>query len=659
MERILFFDITAIFITLIFIVTGLVRKNAFGNRRNYLIFWIEIMVLVATIGDLGSAVIEQYFHSESWARTASYVFNYLYFLAHNMVQPLYLFFVYASMGLWHKFEEKKYLIYIWTFLTGLDILLLALNFLVKIIFTVDESGYYHRGPLHIIFYLVAVAMAIWGITLIIGNRKLIGKDKMLVLLLIYPMVFTTIVIQYFYPDTLCEMFGICICLLVFVIVIQHKETTLDPLVGAKRHSAGLETLTNIIDTGKPSTILLIKIVNNGNILMYLGQEVYHRLLVMLSNQFCVFAKEENYRADLYYLEYGLYGLLSEEDALTFSYKTAEKIRDYLNEELVLDDFSISVDARICIVQCPDDFTEFQSLFNFATGFQNTIPPSKNVILYSDYKSQTEFRIRDELDTIMSNAIKNHGFEMYYQPIYSTRKNRFICAEALIRLKDDTYGYISPSLFIPLAEKNGMIHEIGDFILEEVLSFIENTDMDALGLEYIEINLSASQCIESDLIDKVTRLLDEHKVLPSQISFELTETAADMDPAIVDSHVTRLSNLGVRFALDDYGTGYSNIKRVTSLPINQVKLDQSFVSELDNPQMWIVIQDTITMLKEMDKEVLIEGVENEELAKRFIDLNCDLIQGCEYMQGYYFCKPIPKDQFIQFMQEHVNMDSFKI
>ena len=220
---------------------------------------------------------------------------------------------------------------------------------------------------------------------------------------------------------------------------------------------------------------------------------------------------------------------------------------------------------------------------------------------------------------------------------------------MIRLNDPVYGQVPPALFIPAAEINGYIHDIGEFVFEDVIRFISTLDMDKLGLRYIEVNLSASQCIEVDLVDKIRSLMFEHGVEPRHLSFELTEAATDMNPEIVDMNIHKLHEFGVQIALDDYGTGYSNIKRTTGLPINQVKLDKSFVDMIDDPQMCIVIQDTIAMFKEMGIEVLVEGVEQEAVARKFSDLAADLIQGCELMQGFYFCKPLPAKEFLSFLE----------
>lgn len=647
MEKILYFDICAILISIIFIVAALIRKNIRG-RNNYLMFWIILLVFFSSVGDLGAAIMEDCFVASKWSITLSYLFSYLYFLAHNLIMPLYLFFIYSSIGIWHQFDEKRYLIVIWTALTGLDIAMLLFNLVYPVIFSYDANGHYVRGSMILIFYLVAILLGIWGIVIVIANRKLLRKESVFVLIILYPIVASTIVIQWFFPHSLCEMFGVAISLMFFIIVVQNS---VDPLVGAKRYSSGIENLMKIMETHRPATILLVKMVNNGNILMYLGQDIYNRFLRILSEQFTTYAKEEKFKGDLFYLDYGLYGFLSEEDSLTESYLTAEKIRIFMSQDQRIDEFDILVDARICIVQCPDDFDDFQSIYAFATTFQTSLPQTKNILLYSDFKNQREFRIKRDLEQIMNTAIAENRFQMYYQPIYSTTEHTFVSAEALIWLKDNKYGFIPPNTFLPIAEQNGSIHAIGDFVLRDVMRFISEVNLQDLGLDDIQINLAASQCIESDLVDKVTALLEEYKVAPSQITFELTENAADIDPAIVDNNVRRLSNLGIRFALDDYGTSYSNTKRVTALPISQVKLDKNFVDEVDDPQMWVVIQETIAMLKEMGKEVLVEGVEEEAAARKFIDLKCDLLQGCELIQGFYFCKPLPEEEFVAFIRKH--------
>lgn len=149
-------------------------------------------------------------------------------------------------------------------------------------------------------------------------------------------------------------------------------------------------------------------------------------------------------------------------------------------------------------------------------------------------------------------------------------------------------------------------------------------------------------MQADLADKVLEVINRYGISPSKINLEITETAANHAQNIMTSNIERLIDAGISFSLDDYGTGYSNIKSVASLPLSIVKLDKSFVNEEDNPRMWIVLQNTVKMLKDMDMHIVVEGVETEQIVDKFSALDC------EYIQGYYYSKPIPEQEFIEFM-----------
>ena len=182
------------------------------------------------------------------------------------------------------------------------------------------------------------------------------------------------------------------------------------------------------------------------------------------------------------------------------------------------------------------------------------------------------------------------------------------------------------------------------VLEEVIKFTATEEFRRLGIDYIEINLSAMQCLRADLADEIISLVQKYDVDPKYINLEITETAVDYDPSITDSNINKLDEMGFTFSLDDYGTGYSNIRRVVSLPISLVKIDKSLVDEMDNPQMWTVITNTVNMLKNMNKEILVEGVEDARTVEKFTEL------GCDYIQGFYFSKPLPEKDFVEFIKK---------
>ena len=145
-------------------------------------------------------------------------------------------------------------------------------------------------------------------------------------------------------------------------------------------------------------------------------------------------------------------------------------------------------------------------------------------------------------------------------------------------------------------------------MEEVCKFIDSDDFRDTGVEYIEVNLSVSQCMQSGLAERILATMRKYNVTPDQINLEITETSAIYAQNKMMENLEKLSQAGVTFSLDDYGTGYSNIQRVASLPLKMVKLDKSFADMQNNPRMWIILRNTVKMLKDMDMEIVVEGVE---------------------------------------------------
>lgn len=220
---------------------------------------------------------------------------------------------------------------------------------------------------------------------------------------------------------------------------------------------------------------------------------------------------------------------------------------------------------------------------------------------------------------------------------------------MIRLNDEKYGFISPQLLISAAEQNGTIHEIGDFVLDSVCELIESDVFKETGLEYVELNVSAVEYMQVNLAERILNIISKHNVSMDQLNLEITETAFVSSQNTVMENLNKLSKAGLTFSLDDYGTGYSNIQRVVTMPLKIVKIDKSFVDEIANERMFSVIKNTINMLKDMNVEILVEGIETKELAEQFEAFKC------QFIQGYYFSKPLPKQQFIEFCKEHYQTD----
>ena len=245
----------------------------------------------------------------------------------------------------------------------------------------------------------------------------------------------------------------------------------------------------------------------------------------------------------------------------------------------------------------------------------------------------------DMDTIIESALSNKRFEVYYQPIYSVKEKKFHSAEALIRLKDEKYGFISPEVFIPVAEKSGAIHKIGDFVLEQVCAFIASDEYKKLGMSYIEVNLSVVQCMQPKLANHIMEILTRYGVRPEQLNLEITESLFLDKPEELNRVLDRLQKLGFKLEVDDFGSGFSSLNLIRNISVDTIKIDKEFLdSEIASEKGKIVVNHTIGMAKDLHLQVIAEGVETKAHVDFLKNSNCDIAQ------GFYFAKPMPVPEF---------------
>ena len=251
--------------------------------------------------------------------------------------------------------------------------------------------------------------------------------------------------------------------------------------------------------------------------------------------------------------------------------------------------------------------------------------------------------RDKIDKLLTEAVQNDGFEMVYQPIYSTEQGRFRSAEALVRMKNTgDLGFISPEEFIPIAEEKGLIMDIGDITLRLVADFAKRRTLTDK-LEYIEVNLSGIQACAPELEGRLTKILAEYDIPPTFINLEITETAALDSGEAFDTNVSALRESGFSFSMDDFGTGYSNLSQMNQMRYDLVKMDKSIIWDAfgkGNEKSERLLASVIRLLKAINVKIVAEGVETKEMTDYLTE------RGVDYLQGYYFSKPVNEDKFLE-------------
>ncbi len=271
--------------------------------------------------------------------------------------------------------------------------------------------------------------------------------------------------------------------------------------------------------------------------------------------------------------------------------------------------------------------------------------SESYILTLDEKTIAEKRAREEMLETILNAMKEDRVEVFYQPIYSTAKKKFVSAEALVRIRRTDGSIIPPGLFIPIAEETGLIGRIGAIVFEKTCRFIKENDIEKYGIEYIEVNLSVVQCECRSLAEEYINIMKKHDLPPRFINLEITESAAIARKNILLENMRRLIDYGVEFSLDDFGNGQSNLNYIVDMPVQIVKFDHDMTqSYFETEKAQFVLQAATNMIHDMQLKTVAEGVETAEQLTVLEGL------GIDYIQGYYFSKPIEAGEFITFLKE---------
>lgn len=242
------------------------------------------------------------------------------------------------------------------------------------------------------------------------------------------------------------------------------------------------------------------------------------------------------------------------------------------------------------------------------------------------------------------ALEEDRVLVYYQPIFSIEKKCFTSAEALVRITDREGNLIPPGAFIHIAESNGMIVEIGKRVFEKACHFFQQSRLEDYGIQYIEVNLSVVQCADDKLADNYIEIMNGIKMDPSRINLEITESASLRAKQILISNMERMIEYGIHFSLDDFGTGQSNLNYIVDMPVKIVKFDREMTQTyFANDKAKYVMDAAMHMIHGMGLKIVAEGIETEDQYKKMEEIKID------YIQGYYFSKPLPEQEFLEFLR----------
>ncbi len=503
----------------------------------------------------------------------------------------------------------------------------------------EESLFFYGG--YIIFaFLMLMLYLLVGIVLVIRYRKRLEKGYYKSILTFTLLILAAAFFALMAPGQNMLSFVMALALLFVFLEMENPDDYVDFASRALNDYAFQKWGQGLFKNRSDSFFFIISVQDSDYLKKRMGVLEFQSMLSEITQQI-----QKLHAGRLFRLDSGEFVLVSKAVAREerLFHELLEIIHEISDRYTGFSPESVKY-GLIRSVKSYPDMPSFSQNLRFFLKYLHTLSGDVLHVLDEDILD-----VKNEEDFIvlsLKQAILNNEIMVYYQPIYSTAKQRFTTAEALIRIRDLNGKFMSPELFIPIAEQRGYILALGHSVFENVCRFIREQDLEKKDFQYIEINLSTVQCMQKGLAGELVSIMKEYSISPGFINLEITETAAIHSKNIFIKNMQRLIQLGVSFSLDDYGSGYSNLDYVVQMPFHLVKLDKLLVwDSFEKRKTKILLETSVEMFKNMHIRLVAEGVETMEQALYLEGI------GVDFLQGYYFSKPVCEEEFIKIVENN--------
>ncbi len=638
MNSYVIFDYCAIVVEALIIVSLIVRKMTRGRLNKWALVLLAD-IIIATAADAVGLVLEGF---GSGYTAAKYIANGFTLWGTCLTSVIFCGFLFVMIGIWHRLRERKTLsfIYFGTVII-ITVLIFVVNPFTKIIYRIGEDGIYARGPLFYSLYAFSYLYMIIGYAELIRYRRLFSKSKLFSVFMVFIVMVGSSIFQAFNPQHNIQMFFAAVAFLIVLFGIQSPEERMHGSTGLFSMNGYITDLAKYKELNAPIGVTLSVMTNYTSLIEMLGYFTVQDIIGILATRLEEWAVQSNTDIDLYYLGGGRFAAITDERFKEDMIRISQEINALMTREVEVREMSIKVMNNVCFIACPDDIDDPKFLMSFDNRLE--MEAFTGELRYAERLfDKKRFELRNDIAKVIERAFSENLFHLEFQPVYSVSDKRYVRAEAFLRLNDPDFGYIRPDILIGEAERLNSIHAITTYVIDEVCRFVSMPDFLLLGFDCVEINLSPVQCMWSDLLSVLLSTMKEYNVQPKNICFNITDVDGKEMFEMMRDNIDALSQVGFTIFMDDFGAGIFEVERIAQMPLSGIKLDRSFVREGLKPDNIDIFEGSLRMISDLEIDPVAVGVENEEICNRLKEL------GCNYLQGYHFCKPLEKKELIRFI-----------
>lgn len=611
------------------------RNRYFLTRASKYYIVCLILTALSALANICKSEISRINGVPVWTVFAIGAINHMLIIFSTSVLALYLICKVTE----HVFEDKRLFAKISLSIICISyISLIILNFFNLWLFTVNEAKEYQDGSMFFLLYIfVALQLGVVAVYCMKHKKRLNNTAKMAFFECI-PAVAFCIALKFIYPEMSLFILGVSLIELIFYLNFQNHLNGINTLTKLNDGRGFFTEIRKRIRVGADFKAYAIKIRNIGAIKQNYGHRAGDELLYLFA-----FYLGRLFSDAIPFHMYGTtFTLVLPSDEKQGSLQT-EKLTEFLETKIKYASDEITLDYILAEHNWSDEANAdvFYEKLEYAMEIAKL---TKQKYIKCSLELEITRLRKKYLISRLQNIDKQSGYEIWFQPIYSTKEKNFPSAEVLIRLKESNGSYISPAEFIPIAEKTGQIVPITWFVIEKTCQALsENPVLNNLK---VSINLPMLHLIDPSFEAMLSKIVDGYGIEHNRISFEFTERVILEDLVVAEKNMRQLTESGYSFYLDDFGVGYSNFNCVLRLPLKTVKLDMSLTSTAKRLRENYGLVNVLTdLFHDMGMNVVAEGAETAEQVELLKSFGVDCIQ------GYYFAKPMPITKLKDFIEKN--------
>ncbi|MCQ2592389.1 MAG: EAL domain-containing protein [Treponema sp.] len=640
------FDIAAIIISLAVFITFF-RKKTISTRVIKAFIWLTVGVIMASLTDILSIVCLD--HSDKVPIWQQYIINMLYHISFLSIPYSFFYCMYYAI---HENQRPKVLFLILTALPFIiSVIFIIYSPVTHFIFYFDSDAVYYRGSIFFVLYVVSGAYILLSIIQSIRYRNTI---LLTALFSTYFLVFSAIValvFQFFYPEYMTMNFILSSSVVFVYLSLENPLDYFDTEMQIFNRDGFIVMERQKLEKNAKISAICIKINDFDYLEEAIGKENFLSLVKNISQQIKEYVNKKN-----------IFRLQKDKIAIILNNMATEQKEELKNIQNIFNSpikygknsKEITLSVQINQIDCPNDaVTVLDMLYLLENSFDensykklslsekgiNQVLPVNTILLETKHHNEL-------IANFLKEALELDKFEVVYQPIFSIQKQKYVAVEAFLRIKDFRFDSISPDEFIPIAENYGLILQIGDYVLNKSMDFMNQYTLYDFGIETIHINLSNLQCTQQKIYKQFFNIMKQKKLDCKYVCFNVKEnTIKNLDKTSKENLEMAVQNHS-SLALDNFGYENVNVEKIIEMPFDSVKIDKAMVwKACSDYETKIILENNIQMFKAMKLKVTAVGVETEEQAATMVQL------GCDFIQGNYYSMPLTEKNLFTFIKKN--------